>query len=427
MDNTFIIAILSSSVAGSIITTIYNQLSARKNDSLVRITDERKYWREKIRTIAEQIGSVAYQNRQDGNINKYLVQLEVSINPYGRSARYDFEHDSHIWPEIESIKNAPDEETYNRHKELLLFYLSLMLKEDWERSKREVKGFSRTLIELAVLSVINVYLECIYLNKSVGVLNLYDIINMWIGTVVFYIAIRGFLFLFTGKIVEKNRLKIRYLFQLLVWYVFMIPVIILLSALLCLILFGDSGKLGFIAYVAYLALFVEGTFICWNWINDSLKRFVISSHVVMNRKQILDENKHDLQELRQTVNNLYTYIYEKPDASKPNVESLKSSLKEYKIQLTIRKKYLRNHFTADQNEEFTEILHELNKIKKMKGQILAYSKEGLLNRLIRYFSHITVKKWLMEQIGRICAFFWHKKGTAQLDEPEHNHTEDEIP
>lgn len=338
MDHNLIIAILSSSVAGSIITTIYNQLSARKNDSLVRITDERKHWRDKIRTIAEQIESVTYQNRRDGDLNRYLVQLEVNINPYGRSAQYDFEHDSHIWPEIEYIKNASNEEAYNRHKELLIFYLSLMLKEDWERSKREVKGVSRTLTELAVLFVINGYLECFYLNKSAEAVNIYDIINMWIGTVLFYIAIRGLLFLFTGTLVDKNRLKYRYIFQVLGWFFYMLLVLVFLSTVFRMILFGNGGQSAEVVNVAHLAFFIEGIFVCLNWANESLNRFVLCRHVIVNRQQILDENKHYLQELRQTVNQLYSYLYENPNASKPNAESLKYSLKEYKIQLKIRKK-----------------------------------------------------------------------------------------
>lgn len=64
-----------------------------------------------------------------------VLYLEVNINSYGKVLEDDYEKDSHIWREIEELKRIDKKKEFNVHKELLIYYLSLMLKEDWERSK----------------------------------------------------------------------------------------------------------------------------------------------------------------------------------------------------------------------------------------------------------------------------------------------------
>lgn len=61
----------------------------------------------------------------------------------------------------------------------------------------------------------------------------------------------------------------------------------------------------------------------------------------------------------------------------------------------------------------------------MNRQVTDFMKEGLINRLIRYFRSIAVKKWFMALLGHMVSFFWRKKGCVQLDEPDYGHMEDE--
>lgn len=133
-----LIAIIGSSAFTAVVTILFNFFQNRKHNLLSYITEDRKLWREKIRLISEGIEKCKFN---DGNISQYLVQLQMNINTYGKFASYDYEHDGHIWKTIENINSSTNDTEFNKNKELLLFYISLMLKQDWERSKAEIIGF----------------------------------------------------------------------------------------------------------------------------------------------------------------------------------------------------------------------------------------------------------------------------------------------
>lgn len=151
-----IIAILGSSAFAGIITLMLNWAQNRKKNSLSYITEERKLWREKIREIGAKIAKCKYNGENENNIQQYLSQLEMNINPYGRTLPYDYLQDGHMWKVINEIKKSDSEEEFEQNKELLLGYLSLMLKEDWERSKREVKGYSNAVLYIAIIGIIGI-------------------------------------------------------------------------------------------------------------------------------------------------------------------------------------------------------------------------------------------------------------------------------
>lgn len=97
------------------------------------ITNERKAWRSDIRRIAEEIeAATGYED-----IRKPLVELKVRINAYGKNTD-DVKKDSHIWKVIERLQKQNDD--FDEAKQLLILYLSTLLKMDWERSKEEIKG-----------------------------------------------------------------------------------------------------------------------------------------------------------------------------------------------------------------------------------------------------------------------------------------------
>lgn len=163
MDKSTILGIfLGSTVMSSLVNVIFSHLTNRKNDTLSHITNERKVWREKIRDLATKIQDCEYQGTNEKNISKYLVQLKVNINPYGKGKISDFEHDSHIWMEISELEKVTDADNFQKHKELLVEYLSFMLKEDWERSKREIKGFSALICEFLSMSFFLIWLVSIH-------------------------------------------------------------------------------------------------------------------------------------------------------------------------------------------------------------------------------------------------------------------------
>lgn len=135
--------ILTSTVIASIISTIFSFLNSRKNNSLQYITGERKEWRKEIREIAIQIS-----NSNPSNIQTELTRLKVRLNPMGDFWSDDFTEDSHIWQLIREFENPEEESCFEDNKLLLIDYLSILLKGDWERSKAEVRGEWTRLLSL---------------------------------------------------------------------------------------------------------------------------------------------------------------------------------------------------------------------------------------------------------------------------------------
>lgn len=126
-------AILASSLIATVISTFIGYLQNRKTENLQYITSERKRWREEIRTISEDI--FVHQNKT--GMKQSLIRLMMRINPYGKYGTNHFQ-DSHIWEIIRNIEETDD--NFESKKNILLDYLSLLLKRDWEISKLEVKG-----------------------------------------------------------------------------------------------------------------------------------------------------------------------------------------------------------------------------------------------------------------------------------------------
>lgn len=161
----YILSILGSSAFGVLVTLVFNWMQNRRTASLNYITDERKKWREKIRTISAQIERCDFQGKGDLQIEQYLVQLQMNINPYGSIYKgndcHYYKRDAYIWDAIDGIQNAPNKKLFDKNKELLLRYLSFMLKMDWERSKKEVKNLSAMKI-VWILTVVSASLIFLY-------------------------------------------------------------------------------------------------------------------------------------------------------------------------------------------------------------------------------------------------------------------------
>ena len=164
-----ILPILGSSAFGVFVTLIFNWLQNRRTASLNYITDERKKWREKIRTISAQIEMCEFRGTGEQRIGQYLTQLQMNINPYGSVYKFFhyYAYDAYIWDAIEGIRTAADREVFDKNKTLLLYDISLMLKLDWERSKKEVKNVSviKFLWVAAVVCYVGIFLYgCFGLN-----------------------------------------------------------------------------------------------------------------------------------------------------------------------------------------------------------------------------------------------------------------------
>lgn len=126
--------VLEVSAIATVISAIISYLTFRRSSNLTYVTHERKEWREAIRKIAEDLEKTPYENRDN-----VLVKLKTRINAYGYDGK-DEVKDAHIWKLIKRMEKCEEAEDYIPLKKRMAFYLSALLKYDWERSKREVYG-----------------------------------------------------------------------------------------------------------------------------------------------------------------------------------------------------------------------------------------------------------------------------------------------
>ena len=125
--------VLEVSGIATVISAGMSYLTFRKSSNLTYITNERKEWRDSIRKIADELEKSSYKERE-----QVLVRLKTRINAYGEESK-DKVKDAHIWKLIKEIEKCKKNE-YDRLKKKMIFYLSVLLKYDWERSKKEVSG-----------------------------------------------------------------------------------------------------------------------------------------------------------------------------------------------------------------------------------------------------------------------------------------------
>lgn len=129
--------LLGSAVIAAICSGLVSYSISRRQGNLQYITGERKEWREKIREIATRLHRADYKKTL-----KILTELKVRINAFGNNGvSSSFMDDAHIWELINDIEEKESKpEILKLQQEILIQYLSLLLKNDWERSKKEVMG-----------------------------------------------------------------------------------------------------------------------------------------------------------------------------------------------------------------------------------------------------------------------------------------------
>lgn len=128
---------LESAVLAATVSGIISYLIARRNDRLHYITDERKNWRNEIREISKKLQGASYKRTVH-----ILTEIKVRINAFGANGcSKHYRDDAHIWEVVSEIeKNKCEKESLKHRQNQLIEYLALLLKDDWERSKREVNG-----------------------------------------------------------------------------------------------------------------------------------------------------------------------------------------------------------------------------------------------------------------------------------------------
>jgi len=146
--------LLGSAVIAAIFSGLVSYIISRRQGSLQYITGERKEWREKIREIAYKLDGASYKDTL-----KILTELKVRINAFGNNkVLVKYSDDAHIWKIINELENEkPSKEVLAMKQKQLIEYLSLLLKFDWERSKKEVKGNIYDIASLLMFLCTGVY------------------------------------------------------------------------------------------------------------------------------------------------------------------------------------------------------------------------------------------------------------------------------
>lgn len=177
--------ILTSGVIAAIVAGIIELVKLSNSNKTRYIIQQREEWRETIREIADEILLTKHKD-----IKKPLTRLKTRINPYGEFVEYQctscfdknatekeqkqqllkeenlkekfYLKDGHIHKVINQLENNND---FDSNKELLIKYLSLLMKFDWERSKIESTVNKKRVVSLffvicsLIICVISFYKE----------------------------------------------------------------------------------------------------------------------------------------------------------------------------------------------------------------------------------------------------------------------------
>lgn len=179
--------ILSSAVISAVISGCVAVLNFRRQNNLQYITGERKEWREEIRKIAQGLHGASYKETLE-----LLVRLKVRINAFGnKGIKTSYMYDAHIWKVIAEIEEEKcSKELLQLKQKQLIEYLALLLKFDWERSKKEVQGNIQSIIGwgLCIMSAIYMGIMLVFENEDINV-------NSVVGDIVLHISVIAGLYL----------------------------------------------------------------------------------------------------------------------------------------------------------------------------------------------------------------------------------------
>lgn len=176
-------------LSSAVIVAILQYLQGNKGNHLQYITTERTQWRRSIKEILDELSL-----SDSHNLNGPLTKLKCNLNGYGyhSSGEYpkpeclDYMTDEHIWREIDFIEKSVrcgDNQSLEQHKNTLVMSLVLLLKFDWERSKKEV----RSAVELPITILLFAVGICMFLIGRYGIAGIGDKIEQcifWGGTMI---------------------------------------------------------------------------------------------------------------------------------------------------------------------------------------------------------------------------------------------------
>lgn len=116
-------AILTSSVIAALVAAVVSVFSTERRISAEYVIQERKLWRDKIRTLASEIyKTLTLSNAEEPKLGELRAEFSLLINPLDIM-------DEEILALI-SVNNKEKANEFTRR-------VALLLKHDWERAKHE--------------------------------------------------------------------------------------------------------------------------------------------------------------------------------------------------------------------------------------------------------------------------------------------------
>ena len=413
--------LLGSAVVSTVITTIFNQYNNSRNNKIKYITEERKFWREEIKSISKKIQKCEFNGTGKRNIEIYLTELEVNINSYGRGKSRSAKEDAYIWNEIDAIREVNREEKFKKHKELLIYYISLMIKEDWDRSKQEVISYSQILVEVLSIIIINLSIGSFYLYIGEANLKSWIVVLAKIGiyTVTVYAIfkeLQAFADMYIAPL-DKNItpfLVKKLLLVLLAVFCVDILIIVYLQWVLC----ERFQNQLFLNLLTILLPYVESAKIFWNWLEKNIKNFRLSEQIVFNKERILEEQKEKLNTYKENMQEIYQYIksnQEDCNKVKISVTSLKKLFKEYEHEL---KKSIEKESRKVMNKETRDTIDKLQKdlsaMRQYKENIANYYNIGVIYKGISVIEKLNgIQELVYQKIKRVKDFFLKERGKLE--------------
>jgi hypothetical protein len=120
--------ILSSGVLAGLVAGLVTIRTSERKIAIENITQQRQLWREKIRDIAQRVNS-SYQLNEQKELIALYVEIQLLLNP-------EDINDNSILDTLWEMISSEEKDHLNF---ILSEKLSLLLKHDWERAKKEAK------------------------------------------------------------------------------------------------------------------------------------------------------------------------------------------------------------------------------------------------------------------------------------------------
>lgn len=349
--------------------------------------------------ISEKIQACEFSGQDEKNIEKYLVELELNINSCGWGNKKDIKEDAYIWDEINQVKKVDNEGDFKKHKELLIYYISIMLKEDWDRSKNEVNGYSQAFVEILTMILINSAICCLYLHIGqyppytwitvVGKVSIYTL--MVYGIIKLIIFVADLIRISLGeKFIVHSFLKVLTVELVILIGLFEIP--ILLNGYLQIVVPGEPLLNSLVSILSY----IEAIKIFWNWVikYEKYRKFCVK--IYTSRQKILNETETNLLLYKTNMEEMYQYIKNNQtdvDNVKTTVSSLKKLFKTYKKEIKACLKIESNKtMTAERRNKIDQLKNDLNQLEEYEQKIYKYYNVGL-NVKIKSLPGMVGKKW----------------------------------